>query len=176
MMHVVVDTNVILVANGSHADVSPECIIECVDRLERLMKDGKVVIDDMYRILNEYQKKTTPTKGKRPGDVFLMWLLRNHANTKHVEQVALTEIMPQVFDEFPDQALQPTFDPPDRVFLAAAGAHPKRPNVWQAADSKWLDWWVRLNKAGVTVEFLCEADVCRFYKKKFPHRAVPALP
>ena len=63
-MHVVVDTNVILVANGTHADASPDCVIECIDRLERLMRTGKVVIDDAHRILNEYQNKTTPIKNK----------------------------------------------------------------------------------------------------------------
>ena len=46
MMRAVVDTNVVLVANGSHADVSPDCVIACIDRLESLMKNGRVVIDD----------------------------------------------------------------------------------------------------------------------------------
>ena len=64
MTHVVVDTNVLVVANGSHADVSPDCVIECVDRLQRLMKHGKVVIDDAFRILNEYQKQSSPKDRK----------------------------------------------------------------------------------------------------------------
>jgi hypothetical protein len=175
-MHVVVDTNVILVANGSHADVSPDCVIACIDRLEKLMKTGKVVIDDAHRILNEYQNKTSPIKNKRPGDVFVMWLLRNSANIRHVEQVTLTEPAPELFDDFPDQVLQPAVDAPDRKFLAAAAAHPKHPNVWQATDSKWLDWWQPLKAAGVTVEFLCPDDVCSFYKQKFPERDLPPLP
>lgn len=175
-MHVVVDTNVILVANGSHADASPDCVIECIDRLERLMKTGRVVIDDAHRILNEYLNKTTPIRNKRPGDVFVLWLLRNSANTKHVERVTLTELAPELFDEFPDPVLQPAVDASDRKFLAAAGAHPKHPNVWQATDSKWLYWWQALKAAGVTVEFLCPSDVCRVYKKKFPERDIPPLP
>ncbi len=175
-MHVVVDTNVILVANGSHADVSADCVIECVDRLEKLMKTGKVVIDDAHRILNEYQNKTTPIRNKRPGDVFVMWLLRNSANKKHVERVTLAESEPESFDDFPDRALQPSIDAPDRKFLAVAGAHPKRPTVWQATDCKWLDWWQPLKEAGVTIEFLCGPEVCGFYKRKFPGRDVPSLP
>ena len=113
-MHVVVDTNVILVANGSHADVSPDCVIECINRLEGLMKTGKVVIDDAHRILNEYQNKTAPMRNKRPGDVFVMWLLRNSANTKHVERVTLTEPAPKLFDDFPGQARQRWAEAPDR--------------------------------------------------------------
>jgi len=176
MMRAVVDTNVVLVANGSHADVSPDCVDACIDRLETLMKNGRVVIDDAYRILGEYQNKTSPMKNKGPGDAFVRWLLRNSANTRHVEQVALTEPAENVFNEFPDAALQATIDPPDRKFLAAAAAHPSRPPVWQATDSKWLNWWQPLKAAGVSVEFLCPDDVCRFYARKFPGQAIPPLP
>lgn len=178
MMRAVVDTNVVLVANGSHPDVSPDCVIACVDRLQQLMKSGRVVVDDSYRILEEYQHKTSPVKNKRPGDVFLLWVLKNIANGRCVERVALIEVAPDCFDGFPDAALQPQVDAPDRKFLAvaAAAARPDLPPVWQAADCKWLDWWPQLKAAGVTVEFLCEADVCRFYAKKFPKKPVPQLP
>lgn len=175
-MHVVVDTNVILVANGSHQEASPECVIECIDRLQQLVKTGKVVIDDAYRILNEYQKKTSPFKGPRVGDTFVKWVLNNQANTKHVEQVTLSEAQPELFDEFPDPGLQPAVDASDRKFLATAGAHAMRPSVWQATDTKWLDWWQALKAAGITIEFLCPDDVCKVYKKKFPKREIPPLP
>jgi hypothetical protein len=29
---------------------------------------------------------------------------------------------------------------------------------------------------GVVVEFLCPADVCRVYRKKFPHAPAPRIP
>ncbi len=74
MTAVVVDTKVILVANSAHADVSPECVIECVNRLQRLMINGSIAIDDGYRILGEYQNKTNSKCGKGPGDVFLKWV------------------------------------------------------------------------------------------------------
>lgn len=115
-------------------------------------------------------------RSKGPGDMFVRWLLQNKASVRHVEQVALTEPAPEVFDEIPDAALQTAIEPPDRKFLAVAAAHAGRPSVWQATDSKWLDWWQPLKAAGVTVEFLCPDDVCRFYAKKFPNREVPALP
>jgi hypothetical protein len=175
-MRAVVDTNVVLVANDAHEDVSPDCVIACIDRLQELMKRGTVVIDDAYRILAEYQHKTTPMKNKRAGDVFVLWLLKNSANSRHVEQVALQEPVPDTFDEFPDAELQAVIDPPDRKFLATAAAHRARPPVWQATDCKWLDWWPRLQATGVTVDFLCEADLCRFYTRKFPDRPLPARP
>jgi hypothetical protein len=172
----VVDTNVILVANLAHPEVSEECVITCVNRLKELMESGALVLDDAYRILREYQNKTTPQKGKGVGDLFVKWALSNIAKADRVHQVLLTETKHNDYSEFPDPTLAGAFDPPDRKFAAVANAHPDKPPILQAADCKWLDWWPRLGQCGVNVEFLCGADVCNFYAKKYPKRAVPALP
>lgn len=175
-MKAIIDTNVLLVANYQHADVSPECVIECVERLKDMERTGITVIDDGFRILNEYQHKTSLTPPKGVGDVFLKWLLRHAGNSARVEQISLTELAADEFAEFPDAALQPAFDAPDRKFAAVAYAHPDKPPVWQAADCKWLDWWPALQAQGVHVDFLCPADACRFYRNKFPSKQLPALP
>lgn len=176
MTKAVIDTNVLLVANRQHDDVSDDCVIECVRHLQALQKSGVAVIDDCYRILGEYQNKTRLNPPKGVGDVFLKWLLQNQSNQKYVEQVPLTETEENSFNEFPDKALEPNFDAPDRKFAAVAHAHPDRPEIWQAADCKWLDWWPALQAKGVQVKFLCPDDACSFYRKKFPHRPVPTLP
>lgn len=177
MATVVIDTNVLLVANRQHADVSPACIAECVQRLQAV-QGGKdvVVVDDGFRILGEYLHKTSLNPPKGVGDVFLKWLLRNTGQSRHVQQVRITELAKNKFAEFPDAALQPRFDAPDRKFAAVAYAHPRKPPIWQAADCKWLDWWRELAAAGVKVEFLCPDDACRFYQSKFPDQALPELP
>lgn len=175
-MRAVVDTNVVLVANAAHGGVSPDCVLACIARLEALMKDGRVVIDDGYRIIGEYLHRTQPMRNKGVGDVFVRWLLKNSTNAQHVEQVALQETEADVFDEFPGEDLQYEVDPSDRKFFAVAVAHPERPPVWQAADCKWLDWWQRLAAEGVPVNFLCPDDVCRIYRRKFPKRQLPTLP
>lgn len=176
MSAVVIDTNVLLVANGSHPNASAACRAECVTRLHARQKAGVVVIDDAWRILNEYQQKTYPNQPKGVGDVFLKWLLQNRANPQRVHQVPLTETAPKEFAEFPDAALQLQFDASDRMFAAAAHAHPAKPPIWQAADCKWLAWWPQLKAQGLTVEFLCPADVRQVYASKFPKRPVPDLP
>lgn len=177
MARVVIDTNVLLVANQQHADVSHECVASCVRSL-LAVQSGKhvVVLDDAYRILGEYQHKTSLNPPKGVGDVFLKWLLRNASQPRHVEQVRITEHAEHEFAEFPAPTLQPRFDAPDRKFAAVASAHPHKPVIWQAADCKWLDWWPALVAAGVKVEFLCPDDACRFYRKKFPAQAVPDMP
>ncbi|MCK9504771.1 MAG: hypothetical protein M0Q95_11390 [Porticoccaceae bacterium] len=176
MMRAVIDTNILLIANGQHGDVSPECVTECVNLLQAMQANGTVVIDDGYRILGEYQHKTRLNPPKGVGDVFLKWLLRNAGNPVHCAQVAITESAVDEFAEFPVPTLQPMFDAPDRKFAAVANAHPDKPPVWQGADCKWLDWWPHLQMAGIGVEFVCPNDACRFYANKFPDRPVPTLP
>lgn len=175
-MKAVIDTNVLLVANGDHADISADCRVECVQRLQAMKASGVAVIDDEFRILGEYLNKTRVNPPKGVGDVFLKWLLREANNAARVEQVTITAAPGECFIEFPDAALQPAFDAPDRKFAAVAHAHPHKPPVWQAADCKWLDWWHPLQAHSVRVEFLCEQDACRFYARKFPNKPLPALP
>jgi hypothetical protein len=172
----VIDTNVLLVANGQHADVSEDCVIECVERLQAIQRFGITVIDDQFRILGEYLQKTQIDPAKGVGDVFLKELLRHAGNAARVEQVSLNESARHCFAEFPDPELEAGFDAPDRKFVAVAHKHPEKPAIWQAADCKWLDWWPMLRAHGLEVEFLCAEDACRFHRKKFPDRARPKLP
>ena len=175
-MKAVVDTNILLIANNQHPDVSVDCVTECVERLQRIQETGITVIDDGYRILGEYQHKMEIHPPKGVGDVFLKWLLRHVGNRAHVEQVSLTETAEDCFAEFPDPLLEPRFDAKDRKFAAVAHVHPDKPPIWQAADCKWLDWWTVREAQGVTVQFVCPIDICMFYRKKFPGRTQPRLP
>lgn len=108
-MKAVIDTNVLLVANGDHPDVSADC--ECVRRLQAMQAGGVAVVDDGFRILGEYLHKTKVNPPKGVGDVFLKWLLREANNPSRVEQVPLTEMPADCFAEFPDPLLEPTFTP-----------------------------------------------------------------
>ncbi len=165
-MTVVIDTNVILVANGQHQDVNEPCVKSCATRLEGIKQNGRVAIDDGYRILKEYQNKTEPHAGRRAGDIFLKWLLRNNANPQRCEQVRLVDHAERGFESFPDDDRLGSFDPPDRKFVAVAAAHPDKPVILQAVDSKWLAWSAALAASGVEVEFLCPADIAAFERNK----------
>lgn len=176
MTRAVIDTNVLLVANGDHEDASEDCAINCLETLETIRTQGIAVIDSDWRIIREYQDNI-PTKGQPgPGQVFLKWLLQRRATASQVVEVALTENSPDRFEEFPDKALEPHFDPPDRKFVAVAAADGSA-TIKQAVDCKWLDWWQQLSQGGVTVHFLCPDDVCRYYRNKFnispPHLPEP---
>ena len=195
MSAVVIDTNVLLVANQQHQDISAECVLACAKKLLEAQQQGIIVIDDDYRIIREYSNKPKQgiividddyriireysnkpnCNGTRVGDVFLKWLLQNQANTAHVHQVTITETLADHFQEFPDQILQPHFDAPDRKFPSVANAHPDKPPVLQAADCKWINWQPALDAAGISVDFVCPHDICRFYGNKFPGQPVPVL-
>lgn len=170
------DTNVLLVAEGKHADASDECVLACVQRLQAITRSATVVIDDGYRVVGEYQNKIDLKRGKGAGTVFLKWLMQNQANSKRVARVPLTETAKDCFAEFPVGTLEVMFDPPDRKFPAVSNAHPVKPPILQAVDSKWLRWWPELAAAGIRVEFLCPGDICRFFQGKFPDELLPALP
>lgn len=163
----VVDTNVVLVANGQHADVSPDCVKSCVLALQGIMRSGKLALDDRFLILREYQNKTLPKKGNRPGDAFVKWALNNRCNVKWVDQVTLLEHDERGFESFPNDTDLANFDAPDRKFVAVSGAHLDKPFIAQATDSKWLDWAPALKRHGIEVSFLCKADIHQFHENKF---------
>lgn len=167
MSVVVVDTNVVLVANGQHAEASPDCVKRCVLALQTLMRQDKLALDDRFLILREYQNKTQPKKGNRPGDAFVKWALNNRSNTKSVETVTLHEHDERGFESFPDAPDLERFDNPDRKFVAVSNAHTDKPPIAQATDCKWLDWAPALAQHGIEVDFLCPEDIQRFHQIKF---------
>ncbi len=162
----IVDTNVVLVANGQHKDVSPDCVAACALRLQKIMQSGKLALDDQFLILLEYQNKTTPKHSARPGDAFVKWALQNSANADRVDCIPIIEHPERGYESFPNNAELTNFDPPDRKFVAVACAHPDKPPILQAADSKWLGWSAALNTHAVTVDFLCPKDIARFQSNK----------
>ena len=165
----VVDTNVILVANGQHPGVSEACVQACRERLAQLMSGGCIVLDEAFEILHEYRRKTDPERGPGPGDAFVRWVLHHVDDPARVTRVHLEPDPVWGYTCFPRVEGLWSFDTADRKFVAVACAHPAHPPILQAADSKWLDWSAALATAGVTVSFLCDGEVHAFHRHKFGH-------
>lgn len=161
-MTFVVDTNVILVANGQHEAVSPCCVAACAGVLREITTAGRIALDDAFEILLEYQRKSQPRKGKRPGDAFVKWVLRNRTNRTRCDEVAIPADARRGYRHFPEEPRLEAFDPSDRKFVAVSAAHPDRPEILQATDSKWGDWAPALEDHGIRVRFLCPAEMERF--------------
>jgi hypothetical protein len=170
MSTIVLDTNVLLVANGAAHQMSDACRLACMARLAQARASDAVVVDRQYFILGEYQNGLDPNKRPPgPGDAFLRHLLQNVANSTHVVQVELTPTNPERTDfrEFPnDEELCKAFDPSDRKFVAASNACVEKPPIMQSADSKWLAWEERLSIHGIRLEVLCRQELEAIHARK----------
>lgn len=158
MNAVVIDTNVLHVANNNAPQAGPQCVLDVVRRLVHVQFSERVCLDSTRFILSEYIQQRLSFSGQPGmGDAFFKWLFDNQANHDHCEVV---EIHPPdsagtSFAEFPDDPALAAFDPSDRKFVAVARASASEPPVLNAVDS---DWWIHrdsLAKHNVRVEFLC---------------------
>ena len=161
---VIVDTNVAVVANRDAPQASPQCVLACVRRLQKIMSDEeRLAIDNQWLIISEYRANLRSSGQPGVGGAFLKWVLTNRENRSRCDIVAITrkDGDKTSFHEFPsDPALQ-GFDLSDRKFVAVALAHPQHPPILQAVDSKWCIFRDSLDSHGVTIDFLCTDDIRR---------------
>ena len=163
-MTVIVDTNVAVVANGRTEQASEDCENMCIDRLAEITTGlVKLALDDQRRIIEEYHKNLSPDGQPAIGDVFLKWVEINWTNPERCDLVSITPVdgLENEFEEFPGDPALEDFDPDDRKFIAVALAHPQKPPILQAVDSKWWDFRDALHQHRVRVEFICEDDIQR---------------
>jgi len=170
MTPIVIDTNVLLIADGIAAQMSNACRLECLEKLAQIKLEQCVVLDNAWIILGEYHNKLSPNRSPAPGSAFLKWLLQVLTVSRHVSQVTITprdHPANTMFEEFPDDSsLENDFDPADRKFVAVANAHPEKPPILEAADSKWLGWESRLAAHGIRLEVLCRPELESIRKRK----------
>jgi hypothetical protein len=132
------------------------------------MATGKIVLDEGYLIISEYERKLRSDGQGRTGDAFLKWVYNYQWNPRRCDRVRITPTEDSNnFAEFPDDADLKDFDRSDRKFIAVANAHPGKPSILQASDSKWWGWKDALLECGIKVEFLCPAEIEEAYNRKF---------
>jgi hypothetical protein len=151
----VVDTGVLIIANGREEGIDPDCVRACVDALEAIQKGGNLVLDDRMLIFQEYQKHGSFSGQPGVGDAFFKWTFNNLYNTAVVELVRLTDHAERVFAEFPDHPDLAKFDRADRKFVATALKSANAPTLLIAVDSDWWDNRQALMDNGVNIQFLC---------------------
>lgn len=153
-MTVVIDTNVLVVANGRHEPASDDCVLACIDALSQA-REGRVLVDEQQEILDEYRNHCSHSGQPGLGDAFFKWLHNNQANPARCERVKITPHPTRKFEEFPEDPDLASFDLSDRKFVAVALANQEEPPILNASDTDW--WHVReaLERNGVTVCFLC---------------------
>ena len=164
---VIVDTNVVVIANDTD-DKRADCRDHCQDRLQQVRDQReKVVIDDNWRILGEYEDNTHPNSKKGIGDLFVKRLLQNLGNPEVCTTVHITSLTGNRtdFEEFPTDPALTNFDPDDRKFIAVALAHKRdteqTPTILFAIDRGWLQFIDALASHEVSVDLICEEDMQR---------------
>ena len=166
-MRFVIDTNVPVVANRRSEQASTACVWICVRCLWQITLNGKVVLDDGWRLIGEYIRNLRSDGQPGVGDAFLKWVLTNWKNPNRCELVTISPTQrDNDFREFPKDPALKRFDPSDRKFVATALGHPKRPPILQAIDWKWWHLKNALRSNGVRVRFLCKVDIQRIAGKK----------
>ena len=169
MEAVIVDTNVTVIANDTDDDGRQDCSERCQDRLQQIVdQHEKVIVDDKWRILGEYEDNVNPNARKGIGDLFVKTLLQNLGNPDVCTMVSITPLAGNGTDfaEFPndDDALT-GFHKKDRKFIAVALAHKRDtgqvPTILLAIDRGWLQFTDALASHGVSVDLICEEDIQR---------------
>ena len=69
MIAKVVDTNVLIVANDKSEQATLDCLSQCVTALDEA-RQKIIVIDDAFRIFNEYKNEVSPSGQPGVGDAF----------------------------------------------------------------------------------------------------------
>ena len=169
MNAVIIDTNVLVVANGKAAapQATKKCVILCRARLAEILRGSeKMLLDDKKRIIQEY-KNNLNAKGRGHGDRFWQELVRRMWNPSNqpgkVIRVPITPLAGNGtdFEEFPndDEALK-DFHKKDRKFVAVALAYQhdseKEAPILKAEDSGWEEFRDTLAAHGVQVDSICE--------------------
>jgi hypothetical protein len=157
MKAVVVDTNVLIVANGASDQAGPDHVIACVDALQKAYSRQIVSIDSGNRILGEYFRYASHSGQPGMGDAFAKWLLDNQGHPDRCERVDITPKAcdEEDFEEFPDDPELTAFDRSDRKFVAVAFTSNLEPHVLNATDSDWWTFRTPLKRHGVKIQFLC---------------------
>lgn len=148
----VVDTNVLVAANGRDTHVDVSCQVRCADELERIAREEVVCIDDQWLIIREYRKRVEHKGQPGPGTVFYKTIWKKMGNPNRVRRVSVDHRDPEGRD-FADPVLPRHNLKKDAKFLAVAVK--ANATIVNAADSDWAEHRELTDELGVRVRQLC---------------------
>lgn len=171
MAAVVIDTNVLVVANGKTAapQASEKCVVLCRQKLGEILKGPEIVLlDDKKRIIKEYRNNLNE-KRRAFGDRFWLELKRrmynprDYSNTVQTVQITPLHGNGHEFEEFPnDDPELKSFHKKDKKFVAVAIAYQAKfeenAPILKAEDRGWEKFIDALATHGVHVLSICDSN------------------
>ncbi len=166
----VVDTNVLKIANlaaqpDSDSDVPDICVLSCIEAVEHVIKKRGIVLDAGDEIFDEYRQQLSMKGQPGVGDAFMKWVHDHRYSLPDRQRVQITA-NDDSYDEFPAHEDLNNFDKSDRKFVAVSNAHPDKPPILQATDSKWWGWKKALKECSIIVQFICPEYIETKYQEK----------
>jgi len=149
----VVDSNVLIAANGKSEQANDACVEKCIDVLLEVRTATSLALDDGDEILAEYARYCSHSGQPGVGDEFFRWAFDNQYTSCH--RIHLTIDEDRVYQEFPDTPDLERFDRSDRKFVATALGCVPTATIYNAVDSDWSQSAPALAAAGVPVIELC---------------------
>jgi hypothetical protein len=158
---IVVDVNVLAVAEDLHSDATAECRAACVGIARRIQAGVTVAVDTSDLILREYLRVLRRDNRDGLGAKLAISLWRRRRDTAACHQVDISpaEEPPRSFEEVP--AALRDFDNDDQMYFAVVFADGSGLQLYQALDGEWWDRRADLAAAGLDVQFLCAADLLK---------------
>ena len=127
------DTNVLIVANDQRGDVPISIRAKCLE-LIRQCREGLLVLDNRWVVLNEYRAHLREAGEPGEGDRFFRYVLSTRGDLRRCLLTPLTPHESRSFEEFPDDPRLAKFDPSDRKWIALAVSCGNIAPVYAAAD------------------------------------------
>lgn len=153
---IVIDTNVLLVANGQTPQASLACQEASHAALEAARNRGTVLVDSDREIFSEYIAYLNFSGQPGLGDMFFKWLWDNQGHEELCQQVNIHRVEDErVYAEFPADPRLSGFDRSDRKFAAVALASQGNPPILNASDSDWWEFKQVLEENGLMIRNLC---------------------
>jgi hypothetical protein len=149
----VIDSNVLIAANGKSDQANSACVENCIDVLMEVTENSSLALDDAGEIVTEYRRYGSYSGQPGVGDRFFLWVHQNQHRACH--RVPLTPHEDRGYEEFPDTEDLKSFDRSDRKFVATALACTPPATIYNAVDSDWSHHALPLAAAGVKVKELC---------------------
>lgn len=151
---VVIDTNVLVVANGRQTTVGDRCQLACIEALIEARDQQVVCVDVLDRIMTEYSPYANYSGSPGVGDLFFRYVFDNQHVGSRVQRVAIDPIDDESrgYDQLPQNALKAG----DRAILAVAVAADAQ--VVNATDSDWHEQDALMKGLKVPVVQLCPEE------------------